>query len=274
MTEVTHADNIKKWEEEEAKAKEVLGIEEPVTHYLGSDVNSDAEQTEIIALDEETMTLINTETGEVVGVADTPPETTGVVEIATWMGERRDWHKGKKAGLEAERQVHLDKIAAIYDSQIKRHTRAIAWFEEQYAPMLLELAKKLIGDAKKRSIAVGLLILKLGKTRPSVDVQDNDKAVAYLRYLISEQDRKMTDLEGQHKALKTDGASEEALAEVISKMEAEAATRKTFLDCLNKKVTVYKSNLPESLKVKLTDKCLEATGMVFNPGGEDKLTIE
>jgi hypothetical protein len=231
------------------------------------------EGAEIIALDEETMTLINTETGEVVGVADTPPETTGVVEIATWMGERRDWHKGKKAGLEAERQVHLDKIAAIYDSQIKRHTRAIAWFEEQYAPMLLELAKKLIGDAKKRSIAVGLLILKLGKTRPSVDVQDNDKAVEYLNYLIVEQDKKILALEnelghGTAKLVDAEGAALE------SKISAETAVKADLVACLNAKVTVYKSNLPENLKVKLTELHLDATGMVFNPGGDDKLTIE
>ena len=262
---VTHADNIRKWEAEAAQAKEYVdrgsAVELPTEEQV-----ADLEQTEIIALDEETMTLINTESGEVVGVADTPPETTGVVEIATWMGERRDWHKGKKAGLEAERQVHLDKIAAIYDAPIKRHTRAIAWFEEQYSPMLLELAKKLIGDAKKRSIAVGLLILKLGKTRPSVDVQDNDKAVAYLNWLIEEQDKKISDL--QQKLVSTGDENFEG------QIEAEVAVRKTLLDCLNAKVTVYKSNLPENLKVKLTDKCLEATGMVFNPGGDDKLTIE
>jgi hypothetical protein len=231
---------------------------------------SDLAPTEIIALDEETMTLINTESGEVVGVADTPPETTGVVEIATWMGERRDWHKGKKAGLEAERQVHLDKIAAIYDSQIKRHTNAIAWFEKQYGPMLMELARKLIGDAKKRSIAVGLLILKLGKTRPSVDVQDNDKAVEYLRYLISEQDRKLVLLDEED----YNPLSDSAVASLRERIAAEEAVKEQFVACLNTKTTVYKSSLPESLKVKLTDKCLDATGMVFNPGGDDRLEIQ
>lgn len=236
-------------------------------------VVADIDPTEIIALDEETMTLINTETGEVVGVADTPPETTGVVEIATWMGERRDWHKGKKAGLEAERQVHLDKIAAIYDSQIKRHTNAITWFEYQYGPMLMGLAKKLIGDAKKRSIAVGLLILKLGKTRPSVDVQDNDKAVAYLQYLIVEQDKKIFELELAGKAARLD-EDEDTYDATMSKIEAETLVLRALRDCLNNKVTVYKSALPENLKAKLTDKCLDATGMVFNPGGDDKLTIE
>jgi hypothetical protein len=269
---VTHADNAKRWKEEAAQAKEYIdrgsAVEMPTEEQI-----ADLEQTEIIALDEETMTLINTESGEVVGVADTPPETTGVVEIATWMGERRDWHKGKKAGLEAERQVHLDKIAAIYDSQIKRHTNAITWFETQYGPMLMELAKKLIGDAKKRSIAVGLLILKLGKTRPSVDVQDNDKAVAYLNWLIAEQDRKIAELEGRLNFSNAgdDTDTAEGLAACIV---AAKQVRTDLVACLNTKTTVYKSSLPESLKVKLTDKCLDATGMVFNPGGDDRLEIQ
>lgn len=245
------------------------GHGEPVD--AGTGVRSDEE---IIVLDDETMTLINTGTGEVVGVADTPPESTGVVEIATWVGERRDWHKGKKAGLEAERQVHLDKIAALYDSQIKRHTRAITWFEYQYGPMLLELAKKLIGDAKKRSIAVGMLILKLGKTRPSVDVQDEAKAVGYLEYLVAEQGKKIFELELQYKAARRLDSDEDTCAALTAKSDAESQVLKTLQTCLNNKVTVYKSNLPENLKAKLTAECLDATGMVFNPGGDDKLTIE
>jgi hypothetical protein len=227
----------------------------------------------IIFVDEDTMTLINTETNEIIGFADAPLEDAPAIEIATWVGERRDWHKGKKAGLEAERQVHLDKIAAIYDSQINRHTRAIAWIEESAHSVLFELAKRLIGDAKKRSIAVGLLILKLGKTRPSVDVQDNDKAVEYLNWLIAEQDKKILDLENElgHGTAKLVDAYGEALE---SKIAAETAVRAALIACLNNKVTVYKLALPENLKVKLTDKCRNSTGMVFNPGGDDKLTIE
>jgi hypothetical protein len=139
--------------------------------------------------------------------------------------------------------------------------------------MLLELARKLIGDAKKRSIAVGLLILKLGKTRPSVDVQDNDKAVAYLNWLIVEQDKKIYELEQDHKAARL--AEDEDSCDLIEiKIATETAVKKELVACLNAKITVYKSALPENLKVKLTELHAEATGMVFNPGGDDKLTIE
>jgi len=228
---------------------------------------------ELVILDEETMTLVNTETGEVIGVAETPPEDAPAIEIAKWVGEKRDWHRGRLAGLEAEKAVHLDKIAKVYDARINRHSRAIAWLEKQYSPMLFELAKKLVGEGKKRSVAVGMLILKLRKTKPSVDVQDNDKAVSYLRWLIEEQDKKIAAL--QTKITKADdGNNDDVVAVYRDDLSKETLVRDQLVACLNVKTTVYKSSLPENLKSKLTEENLEATGMLFNPGGEEKLEIE
>jgi hypothetical protein len=229
---------------------------------------------ELIVVDDETMTLINTDTGEVVGVADSPDESKPAIEIAEWLGERRDWHRGKLAGLQAERQVHLDKIAEVYDSRINRHTRSIAWLELQYASMLLKLAKKLIGNATKRSIAVGTLILKLRTTKPSVDVQDNDKAVGYLKALIEQQDQIISDLTDQRAALALTGEQEDAVYEAVDNDLSAAHLVKTQLEsCLNIKTSVYKSSLTPEMKATLTAENAEEVGMVFIPGGEDKLEL-
>lgn len=258
------------------EAVELPGLPgEPISaeELTPSELPAAGEDSEIVVLDEESMTLINTDTGEVVGVADTPPEDAPAIEIAKWVGDRRDWHKGRKAGLEAERQVHLDKIAKVYDAQINNHTRAMAWIEKQYSPLLFELAKKLIGDAKKRSVAVGMLILKLRKTKASVDVQDNDKAVTYLNWLIAEQDKKVAALREKYEDAKSKG-DDDSMAVAQEEIDRENLLRDSLTACLNIKTTVYKSSIPDRLKDKLTTDNLESTGMVFNKGGEEKLEIE
>ena len=138
-------------------------------------------ENEIVVVDEDTMTLINTETGEVVGYADLPPEDLGDVDLAKWIGEKRAWHKGKAEGLKAEKQVWLDTINKRYDTQIKRHDSALKWFETTYYQFLFELAKRMIGAGKKRSVAVGLLLLKLRKTSAKTEVLDSEKAIAWLK---------------------------------------------------------------------------------------------
>lgn len=228
---------------------------------------------ELIILDEETMTLVNSDTGEVIGVADTPAEDAPAVEIAKWVGEQRDWHRGRLAGLQAEKAIHLEKLEKVYDARINRHVKAIAWMEKQYTPMLFELAKKLIGEGKKRSVAVGMLILKLRKTRPTLDVQDNDKAVRHFQALIAEQERR---LNGLHKAMNQ--AAEEGDDDMVDglkdKIDCESLYLGALTSCLNIKTTVYKSAIPDTLKTDLTTDNAKDTGMLFDKGGAEKLEIE
>lgn len=238
-----------------------------------ADEHIERDLSEIVVLDEETMTLINAETGEVVGAQDTPAEDAPAVEIAKWVGERRDWHKGKLIGLQAEKQYHLEKIAKIYDPQIDNHTRAIAWIGKQYEGLLFNLARQLIGDAKKRSVAVGTLLLKLRRSKPSVDVQDNDKAVAYLGWLVNQQAEKIDDLSDKLSAAGEAG-DDDTISALNDEIERETMLKSCLVSCINTKKSVYKSSLPENLKEGLTLENLDSTGMVFDAGGEEKLEIE
>jgi hypothetical protein len=228
---------------------------------------------EIIVADEDTMTLIDMATGEVKGVMDTPPEDASAIDIATWVGDRRDWHRGKLAGLRAEKQSRIDAINNAYDSQMKRHEGTIKWLEYTYKPMLFDLARKLIGEAKKRSTVVGLLILKIKSTRASLDVVDNDAAVAYLRSLIEENKAKQATLiKKMNKAQEED---ESDTFDVLEEKVGEITQQISVLEsCINIKETVYKSQVPPDLKDELTEDKLVETGMQFNKGGEEYLEIE
>ena len=206
-------------------------------------------------------------------MADTPAEDAPVIEIATWIGDRRDWHKGKLAGLQAEKQVHLDKLVKVYDAQINRHSRAIEFIDHQYYVDLFDLARKLIGDAKKRSIAVGMLILKLRKTRASVDVQDNDKAVVYLQQLVTDQETCICELETKAELARRD-EDEDTYEACLSEISKETLALNQLVGCLNVKTSVAKAALPDSLKATLTSANLENIGMVFIPGGKETLAIE
>jgi hypothetical protein len=135
---------------------------------------------ELIVIDEESMCLINTETGEVTGYAVTPPDEIDTVKLAEWIGEHVVKHTAAAQGLRAERQVWLDTIAGRYDARIKAHEGAAAFLRLHWYDKLYDLAKTLIGDGKKRSIAVGLLALKLRKSSAKMEVLDVDKAVEWL----------------------------------------------------------------------------------------------
>jgi hypothetical protein len=136
---------------------------------------------EIVVVDEESLALINTVTGEITGYKEIPPEDLEDLELAKWIGERRAYHKGRVEGLKAEKQVWIDTINKRFDTRIRNHEGAIKWFEATYHDLLFALAKKLIGDGKKRSAAIGLLLLKLTKTRAKTEILDNERAVAWLK---------------------------------------------------------------------------------------------
>jgi len=141
----------------------------------------DQPDEELVIVDEESMALVNLSTGEVLGYQEIPPENLADMDIARWIGERRAYHKGRAAALRAEKQVWQEVIDKRFDTRIKRHDGALLWFENTYHNMLLGLAKQLIGDGKKRSASIGLLLLKFQKTRAKTEVLDEEKAIAYLK---------------------------------------------------------------------------------------------
>ena len=139
------------------------------------------EPTEMIITDAETMTLIDTTTGTVVGYAATPPDEVDTIKLAEWIGEHVTQHAAAAAGLRSEKQLWIDTINARFDSRIKAHEGAVAFLKEHWYDRLFELAKTLIGDGKKRSVACGLLKLSLSKSREKVEIIDNENAVEWCK---------------------------------------------------------------------------------------------
>lgn len=153
----------------------------PVQEEVQEETPVAEEVEEIIIVDEESMALVNTVTGEVVGYQETPPEDVEDVELAKWIGERLTYHKGRVEALKAEKAVWIDTINKRFDQRIKNHTGAQGWFEFKYGSILYALATRLIGAGKKRSVAVGLLMLKLRKTSAKMEVVNVGKALAWLK---------------------------------------------------------------------------------------------
>lgn len=198
---------------------------------------------------------IDSETGEVIGMADNPvpdlPDHDGAMkEIAEWVGERRAYHLGKVEGLKAEKQVWLDKINARFDADIKRHEQSVEWIENQYRPSLLNYARRKLEGAKKRSFGVGLLILKLVKTRARTSVVDTDKAAQWAELNCIDALKCVVSAKGD-KAL-------------VLRFNATNAQ-------IGYKETVLVSEIPDELKAVLTP---DNSGIEYNPGGVDELRFD
>lgn len=140
------------------------------------------EAQELIVVDEESMTLINTVTGEVVGYSETPPGEVDDIWLAEWIGEKVAGHNAAAAGLKAEKQVWIDTINARFDGRIKSHENAATFLRAHWHDRLLGLAKRLIGDGKKRSVACGLLLLRLKKSSAKMEIVDAEQAVTWCKF--------------------------------------------------------------------------------------------
>lgn len=198
--------------------------------------NPETGEDEIVQLvrrDENELLLV-TPSGEIVAFLDAP--VVGVDErekLLEWVGEKMTEADADIAGLEAAKAVWQKKIDSIYDPQInakKRRRKALEWV---YGPMaeayLREIVEK-TKDSKKpiRSIKVGLLKLAFTKTRESLDVIMDTKAVTWLR--------------------------KRGLTDAVKVVES-----------------VLKSNIPAAIRKEINDD--PASGMRFNPGGEDKFSM-
>ena len=137
------------------------------------------EETTIVKMtDEDTLAIIDTETGEILGVEDAP-ETTTDLQFVEWFGNRRTRALAKKAGLEAEKAEWYSKIGRQYDGEIKCLDNFVEYLDKAYTPMLEYYAKVVLEGKKTKTLKLGFLELSFRTTRPRLDVVDNEKAVAF-----------------------------------------------------------------------------------------------
>jgi hypothetical protein len=149
---------------------------------------ANASTTKVI-YDSETMAEIDEETGEVVSVTDAPPATGDLIGIASWLGEKLTWIAGKIAGMTAERQVWLDKIASQYDPRIKHYQRLEKYLVASYLPIFETYARGIVfPEGKKprsKTVKLGLLKMNFTTTRARTDVLKQDEAIELLRAEIA-----------------------------------------------------------------------------------------
>lgn len=231
-------------------------------------------QTDLTVLtnDEEYVTLddgtiVNTVTGEIIGIDNAPApidngltkeviENAALETLALWVGERRAYHQAKARGLQEEKQVWLDKIAASFDADIKRHTAAVDWIENQYHNPLYLYAQRMLEGAKKRSHSIGVMVLKLVKTRAKTEVLDSRLAVGWAVDNNLKDAIKVT-------VVATGQAALDLSAQFVND---ENATVKT---------DILVSAIPNEKKAEiLTTTAGMLSGLYYYPGGEEQLKID
>jgi len=206
-------------------------------------------------------TVINSITGEILGIAGAPLEPAAtpntksyeveMESLAQWAGERITYHRAKVVALEAERGAWLDQINKRFNSDIQRHNNSAEWVTKAYYKPLLDFSRRHLEGAKVRSYKIGLAILKLVKTRAKTTVLDNDKAVLWAA------------AGGHYSAIKVeisaDGKDGQKLAAAAVKLG------------IKPKATILVSAIPEEVKLGLKP---ELTGLDYYPGNEEVLKIE
>lgn len=125
--------------------------------------------------------IYDADTGEQVGIIGAPELTDELNDgtkrdIATWVGERRDYHLSKIAGLTAEYEDRQKRLAEAYEPQIRRHENALTWVETRYKGLIFEIAVALSESIRRKTVQIGLCVVKLSKTRAKTTVIDELKA--------------------------------------------------------------------------------------------------
>lgn len=144
------------------------------------------ETLQLVRKDEEMMALV-TPSGEIISFLDAPVYGHDDREnILAWVGEKMTEADAKIAGLQAEKAVWQKKIDSTYDPQINAETRRKNSLIYVYGNMAESYLKEIVDKTKNdkkptRSIKVGLLKLAYTKTRESLDVIMDTKAVMWLR---------------------------------------------------------------------------------------------
>ena len=133
-----------------------------------------------IIYDEDAGAILDAETGELLWVAP-PDPASSEREIAEWIGERRTRANARLAGLLAEKAEWLRKVEAQFDTLIGRQQKYIEHLDESFRPLLDRLAHDELDGRKERTVRIGLLTLRLRKTRARIDVENDSVALEWAR---------------------------------------------------------------------------------------------
>lgn len=126
------------------------------------------------------------ETGEIVDVLDAPESFEDAESLAEWLGEALASGSARLAGLEAEKAAWLERVSEQYDADIARAKRKIDWLRSN--PAHLEKLKGLFDQQSggRPSMHIGLLTMRLKRSRESLEVADEARALAYVREKLPE----------------------------------------------------------------------------------------
>lgn len=122
---------------------------------------------------------VDPETGEIVDVLDKPDTLQDAESLAIWLGEALTGARAHLAGLEAERRIWLEKIEEQLGADIRRAERKIEWLTQR--PDWLEKLRA-YHDANcngKASCKVGLLTTRYKRSRESLEVVDEERALLW-----------------------------------------------------------------------------------------------
>ena len=125
---------------------------------------------------------IDMETGEILALVDAVP--LDELELIRFVGERRANALARLAGLRAERQNHLDRIAAQYDSRIRRAESLVELISSTYAPALEDYTRRRILGRKEKFVDTGLMRLGFRTSREGFEVEDEDAAIAWAKEYV------------------------------------------------------------------------------------------
>jgi len=134
-----------------------------------------------IIYDEENGAIVDADSGEILWVAEVPDPALNEWQVAEWVGERRARANAKLAGLLAEKEAWLTKVAAQFDSVIGRRQKYIEHLDESFRPILDRLAHQQLDGRKERTCRIGLLTLRLRRTRARIDVENDSLALEWAR---------------------------------------------------------------------------------------------
>lgn len=131
---------------------------------------------------------IDPETGEILEWADAPamPDDTVPSELIAVLGERLARLRARLAGLKAERDAWLERVATQYDARINAVQRALDHAPEPYLDTLRGYAAQQLVGKKSKSHKEGLLTMSFRSSRERLDVTDEEKAMAYLEQAAPE----------------------------------------------------------------------------------------
>ena len=227
----------------------------------------DEEQIAVYQTEDDTLAIVNPETGEIVGVEDAPKDTeTTVLDSIEWMAGRRLYALSKAAGLKAEKALLQDRLDGQYDAQIRKFERFASYLVAAYAPICELYAKSALEGHKERTLKLFGLVFKFKKTRPKVEIVDEQRAVEVLEELVRFHTHQ-AELLLKRKTKATDEKLNQQIAENKVLLE-------TYQRCINLKKSVYKTELPELLKEKLPAADADTNGMYFYPGGDEEFSID